>query len=106
MRILCLNCHRLGNPQLVQELCQAVLSDDPQVLFLVETRSVHCEFERLKHRLGFGNEVFVNWEGFGNGFALLWIWDIGLLLMSFSRSYIDAKVYVDDGVQWRFWAFP
>ena len=53
MKILSLNCHGLGIPEVVQELRCLIREEDPKLLFLSETKLDQDDFRRLKRKLDF-----------------------------------------------------
>ena len=105
MRLLSLNCRGLGNPETVRELRLLVKKEDPQVVFLSETRLEVSSIEWIRIQLGMRGALGVQRLGYGGGLALLWSQDTDLSIKSYSLSHIDAVVKLSDSVSWRFTRF-
>ena len=105
MRLLCLNCCGLGNPETVRELHDLVKIEDPQVLFLSETRLAAGNSDWVRVKLGFGSSLVVNQVGLGGGLMLLWTDSSSVSIRSYSPHHIDASVTLADGIHWRFTGF-
>ena len=65
MKILAWNCCGLGNPRAVRALRGLVKDEDPDIVFLSETKGTAPEMERIKRRLGLNNRLFVDCNGKG-----------------------------------------
>ena len=94
MRLLSLNCRGLGNPETVRELRLLVKKEDPQVVFLSETRLEVSSIEWIRIQLGMRGALGVQRLGYGGGLALLWSQDTDLSIKSYSLSHIDAVVKI------------
>ena len=105
MRLLSLNCHGLGNPEIVQELHTLVKSEVPRVVFLMETRLEARNIEWLRIKLGMIGALAVDRVGFGGGLAMLWSSDITVSVRSYSPRHIDVEIISENGVHWRFTGF-
>ena len=92
MKILCLNCRGLGQPEAVQEVCSLVALHRPALVFLSETRIFDNSVEYLKRKLNFPNGVGVGSFGRGGGLALLWTHEVCVKLQSYNKLHIDVAV--------------
>ncbi|CAL5358216.1 unnamed protein product [Camellia sinensis] len=72
MKCLSLNCWGLGNPRTVQGLQLLLKYEDPNVVFLMETKCNKARMERLRCKFGFSSGFFVDRDGLGVGLALIW----------------------------------
>ncbi|KAK5792848.1 hypothetical protein PVK06_033974 [Gossypium arboreum] len=50
MRILCWNCRRIGNPVTIRELKQLLVANDPEVIFLCETKVHTNKFVSIRSK--------------------------------------------------------
>jgi hypothetical protein len=105
MKTFSLNCRGLGNPETVRELHMFVKKEDPDIVFLMETRlELRC-LEFLRVRLGMRGCFGVDRHGYGGGLALLWSSSAAVHIKSYSNHHIDADVVEDGGLMWRFTGF-
>jgi len=93
MKILAWNCRGLGNPRAVRALRGLIKDEDPDIIFLSETKCKSPEMEKIRQKLGYANRIYVECRGDGKrrrgGLAFLWK-DSGLLaLNSLSENHID-----------------
>ena len=102
MRIGCLNCRGLGNGPAIRGLLDFQKKEDPDVLFLSETKMDEGRLEWLRWKLGLMNMVVKNCEGQSGGLALFWRNSVNLAAGLKSRYHIDATITQPDGLQWRF----
>ncbi|XP_042944747.1 uncharacterized protein LOC122278633 [Carya illinoinensis] len=86
------NSRGLGNPLGIQTLSDLVRKQDPDFLFLQETRLHSKVMERLKFKLGFYGCLAVSCEGRSGGVALYWKNNFTVEIQSFSRFHVHAKV--------------
>jgi hypothetical protein len=105
MRALSLNCHGLGNQVTVSELHGLVKMEVPKLVFLMETRLPVRKLEFLRVKLGMCGCFGVDRRRFGGGLALFWDTSVTFHIQSYSPYHIDAHVFQDDGVTWRFTGF-
>lgn len=101
------NCRGLGKPRAVRALKGFIRKENPQIIFLCETKLKVVEWEKMKCRIGFSNYEAVGCEGEGRrgGLALLWRKSINLSVKSSSKNHIDSWVRNDNGSWWRFTGF-
>jgi hypothetical protein len=104
MKLLCLNCRGVGQPEAVQEIRILCKLHRPAVVFLSETRLFDDNVDRLRSSIGFPNGVGVGSFGRGGGLALLWNGEVDLKLQSYDKMHIDVAVLnPETGEEW--WRF-
>jgi hypothetical protein len=105
MRTFSLNCRGLGNPETVRELHMLVKKEDPDIVFLMETRlEVRC-LEFIRVCLDMCGCFGVDRHGFGGGLALLWRSSVSVHIQIYFIFYIDADVVMEDKLKWRITGF-
>ena len=104
MKILSLNCHGLGIPEVVQELRCLIREEDPKLLFLSKTKLDWDGFRRLKRKLDFQLGFEVPIVGLGGGLALLWCDNVDIDIQTSSPHHIDALLN-QNSIVWRFTGF-
>ncbi|CAL5434261.1 unnamed protein product [Camellia sinensis] len=106
MKCLSLNCWGLGNPRTVQGLQLLLKYEDPNVVFLMETKCNKARMERLRCKFGFSSGFFVDRDGLGVGLALIWKGDTHFTIQNYSCGHIDAMINSgDDDIHWRLTGF-
>jgi len=105
MKIIAWNCRGLGNSLAIRSLLNLQKEEDPDILFLSETKMDERRIESLRWRLGLTNLVVKDYKGTSGGLAIFWRKEINLQLRGISRFYIDADVVETDGFIWRFTGF-
>lgn len=73
MRVMCWNCQGLDNPQTVNALKDLITSYKPDMLFLMETKSLSSRMEFLRSFFHFDGCFSVNRVGLGGGLSLMWL---------------------------------
>lgn len=86
MKILSWNTRGLGNPRGIRTLRELIKKEDPNVLFIQETRLIAHAMEKCKLRLGFVNCLSVSCVGYSEGLALFWKQEINLYRASQSLT--------------------
>jgi exonuclease III len=75
MKIFSWNCRGLGNPQAVRALSRLIRTENPHVVFLMETKLKSSELDVNRIKWGFKNCLAVDCRGSGRdrtgGLALL-----------------------------------
>ena len=81
-------------------------SEDPILIFLMETKLVIAELDVIKEGLKRTQGLVVPSKRRSGGLALLWKQDLNVSVQSFSKSHIDTIINQNDGSQsWRFTGF-
>ncbi|CAD6228991.1 unnamed protein product [Miscanthus lutarioriparius] len=101
MKIIAWNCHRLGNGAAVRGLMNVQKEEDPDVLFLFETKMDVSRIKGFRWKLGLPNMIVKDCSGRSGGLAISWRRGINLHVRGISRMYIDAEVTKEDGFLWR-----
>jgi hypothetical protein len=83
MKILCLNCRGLGQPEAVQEVHSLIKLHGPSLVFLSETRLFNDRVDGLLRSFGLASGIGVGSYGRGGGLALLWTRELKVKLQSY-----------------------
>lgn len=87
MRALVWNCRGLGAPRSVRACQKLIRMKHPDLVFLMETKLNMGETERLKHKLGLKNAIWVSCKGEGckkaGGLGVLWEEEVETDLISY-----------------------
>jgi exonuclease III len=85
----------------VNSLLELKRREDPDVLFLFETKLDGCEMERFRWMLELTSMWVVKPEGRSRGLAVFWRKELDLSLRSSGRRHIDFDVTEANGDIWR-----
>lgn len=102
MKLLNWNPRGLENPWGIRVLHDLTRREDPDVLFLQETKLPRKKLEGIKWWLGFENCFSVDYESRGRGLSLMWHNHINHTIMHFSKSHIQAFVQIEGLISWMF----
>ena len=107
MKILCLNCRGLGQPEAVRDLRSLCELHRPVLVFLSETRFFSDRVDGLLRSLGFTSGLGVGTRGSGGGFAMLWKEELVVKLQSLDKLHIDVSITdpATNAEKWRFTGF-
>src|ERR1044072_5625543 len=101
MNLLAWNCHGLGTPCAFGALRKLLLSEVPDVVFLMETRKLDSELQAQRGLAGYNNVFAVSCSGIGRrktgGLGLLWKDTIDVQVQHFSINHISFVFTLDDG---------
>ena len=102
MRIVSQNCRGLGNQPAINSLLDLQKAEDPDILFLSETKLCEKEMHWLKGKLNLPNMIVVDSKGRSGGLALFWRKGVNVQLRWKGRYHIDVDVVEENGGKWRF----
>ena len=92
MSLLSWNCRGLGNPQTVNALKKVIRLEDPNLVFLMETKSNEEWVKIVRNQCGFKDSFIVPSDGLKGWLALFWKSDIKVDVLDSSLSFIDALI--------------
>ncbi|PPD85534.1 hypothetical protein GOBAR_DD17534 [Gossypium barbadense] len=95
MKFLCWNCRGLGNPAKLRELKQLLGANNPDLIFLSETKMTPNDFRRVQNKCRMQNGLVVNSEGRSGGLALMWRGGMDVSIQSYSKHHIDSMVKLE-----------
>ena len=100
------NCRELGNLRTIRTLQEVIASEDPILVFLMETKLSKEEMTKKKYNVGFTEGLVVASNDSKGGLALLWKKEVMVDVQTFGPWHIDVKVGGADGTgKWRFTGF-
>ncbi|XP_012442051.2 uncharacterized protein LOC105767072 [Gossypium raimondii] len=105
MKIFCWNCHGIGNPATVRELKQLLVANDPDIVFLCETKIHSNAVSRVRSICRMEGCLAVSSDGKSGGLALMWREGVRVMVQNYSKYHIDASVSMEDGETLRFTGF-
>ena len=112
MNLLCWNCRGLGNLPIEQELGDLIWTQDPSVVFLVETWLDKVRLEEIRSKMKFGGMIEVCRDMRGGrggrgegGNCDFWKKDVDFSLGTFSPNHIDGILNKGKEDEWRFTGF-
>ncbi|KAK8335251.1 hypothetical protein V6Z12_A09G041400, partial [Gossypium hirsutum] len=72
MKTLCCNCRGIGNPVTVHELKQLLVANNPDIVFLCETKFKFNNFSHIHTLCRMEGCLAVDSKGKSGGLALMW----------------------------------
>lgn len=106
MSALSWNCRGLENLRTVRALQEVIASEDPNLVFFMETKLSKEDMTNKKYTLRFTEGLVVGSIGSKGGLALLWKKDVMVDVQMFGPWHIDADLGGNDGSRrWRFMGF-
>jgi exonuclease III len=103
MRLAIWNSRGMGNGLAMRGLLEFQKKEDPDVLFLSETKMEQKRLEWWRWKLGMPNMMVKNCEGKSGGLVIFWKNEINLRVVGFMSEYhIDTEITEADGFKWRF----
>jgi exonuclease III len=101
MRVLCWNCHGIGNSATVRELHDLAKEYAPSVVFILETQIAKSQVENLRYFLGYDNSFAVNSNGRSGGLGIFWNNEVLLKITQYSQYHIDMEICDNSKGPWR-----
>ena len=92
MKILSWNVQGIGNTWTFNALKSLLRRHDPDIIFIIESKLMGCQAERLVDCLNFENWWAVDRVGMSGGLLLIWKTDVTLKVLSWSCGHIAALV--------------
>ncbi|TXG57114.1 hypothetical protein EZV62_018427 [Acer yangbiense] len=105
MKTLVWNVRGFGNTRAFQVLLRLKQKHNPDLLFLVETKTDHVHMENVRVKLGFVSTLVVDSIERNGGLCLFWSSQVDINLFSFSQYHIDIQVSSHRDLLWRFTRF-
>ncbi|TYJ17203.1 hypothetical protein E1A91_A09G036000v1 [Gossypium mustelinum] len=105
MRIICWNCRGVGNPATVRDLKQLLVANDPDIIFLCETKSNANKFDSVRRKCRMGGCLAVNAEGRSRGLVMMWKDSKQVKIQTYSSNHIDSLIHVENDRPIRFKSF-
>jgi hypothetical protein len=102
MKIVSQNCRGLGNQPAVNGLLDLRKAEEPDILFLSETKMSEKEMDCFRWKLDMPHMIVVDSKGRSGGLALFWRKSVDVRLRWKGRYHIDVDVFEDNGTKWRF----
>ncbi|KAK8328755.1 hypothetical protein V6Z12_A11G273200 [Gossypium hirsutum] len=96
MGFMCWNCRDLGNPAKLRELKQLLTANNPDLIFLRETKMSANDFRRVQNKCRMQNGLAVNSEGRSGGLALMWRDGMNVSIQNYSKHHIDSMVKLEN----------
>lgn len=92
MRFLSWNCQGLGSDLTKKHLPKLCKKQNPQILFLMETRQPEDVLLTWRRKLNFTDHIVVNPVNTGGGLALFWNDEVQLSVVDSSPNFVDTLV--------------
>ncbi|KAA3477524.1 reverse transcriptase [Gossypium australe] len=105
MKILCWNCRGVGNPAIVRKLKQLLVANDPDIVFLCETKCHSNSLSHVRYRCKMDGCLAVDAEGRSGDLALMWREGVKVTVQNYSKYHIDSLVNMEDSETIRFTGF-
>lgn len=92
VKILCWNPRGLGKPREFRTLRELINKEDPNLVFLQETKVKASYFSAKKFMFGYSNGLRVGCEGKSGGLAVMWKEDINFEILQFLSHHIHGTI--------------
>lgn len=95
------NYQGVGNPWTVHRLQKICKRVDPDIIFLSETKNLHCVVQEKLEKLGFSNLKTISPHGVARGgLAILWKDWLHLDVISSCKNYFDTRIIYEGVVSY------
>ncbi|XP_043724222.1 uncharacterized protein LOC122671183 [Telopea speciosissima] len=91
MRLIGWNCQGLGRPSTIRALNNLLKAENPEILFIMETKSKEAVIDKVRRRGNFQNYITVDPVGASGGLALLWKENVNLSVIVADTNFIDVE---------------
>ena len=106
MNLIVWNYEGLGGARAIRETANMFTKYKPILIFLIKTKRKKGEMDWLRSRWKFEHFFTVEGVGRAGGLAILWMKEVKVEIVSFSRYHIDVRMRdCGDTNQWRFTRF-
>ncbi|KAB1671553.1 hypothetical protein [Gossypium barbadense] len=105
MKILCWNCRGIGNPATVRELKQMLVANDPDIVFLCETKINANKFSSVRSRCKMEGCLAVNANGKSGGLVMMWKESNKVEVQTYSNNHINSIIKLENDNLIRFTGF-
>lgn len=96
MKLLSWNCQGLGSPLTIRALRALVAQDQPNLIFLMETKNQEHMVQSLRRRMKYPNSFLVNPDGISGGLAFFWDENLTITVDSCSNCLINVQCRLHD----------
>ncbi|PPR88585.1 hypothetical protein GOBAR_AA32098 [Gossypium barbadense] len=96
VEFMCWNYRGLGNPAKLRELKQLLAANNPDLIFLSETKMSANDFRRVQNKCRMQNGLAVNSEGRSGGLTLMWRDGMNVSIQNYSKHNIDSLVKLEN----------
>ncbi|XP_043725962.1 uncharacterized protein LOC122672566 [Telopea speciosissima] len=92
MKIIGWNCQGLGSPSTVRALYNLLKTNQPEIVFIMESKSKLAAVEKVKRKDGFQNCCTVEPNGSSRGLVLFWKDNVTIKVLFADKNYFDVEV--------------
>lgn len=94
MKFLCWNTLGFDNPQGVRTLHDLLAKEDPNLVFLQETKVRTSLFSSSKFNFNFTNRLAIDCVGRSGSLAILWKNDINFKVVKYSHYHSHGEMWI------------
>ncbi|KAH1046714.1 hypothetical protein J1N35_037498 [Gossypium stocksii] len=102
MKLHCWNCRGVGNPATVRNLKQLFVANNPNVIFLCETKGNTNRVSSVQQKCKMEGCSVVNMEGKRGGLGMMWKESNKVDIQTYSNNHIDAIIQSENKEAIRF----
>ncbi|WCJ43898.1 hypothetical protein M5689_024607 [Euphorbia peplus] len=93
MNCISWNCRGLGNPRAVRCLGDLLKSQNPNLVFLIETLVYSSKIESLRRKFNFNYKFVVDCRGHSGGLVVLWKNSLDASVTGYSDHHIELSIH-------------